>query len=184
MFVLLPEELKKPGYCGELSFNLYGTRRAAAAWEEDYSAKLKEWGFIRGASCPVIFRHDEKALIIVVHGDDCLCLGSEEELDWFKGNMQSAYQCRATGRAGPEEQDGKPIKNRSGNWLCADFQAGQCTESRDGWCAKHDWPVHQCARCVAGRHGAHRPNECAQEPKETRQQSRKRRKRQRQGQTQ
>ena len=55
--------------CGELTFWLYGFRKAAVAWEELYSGKLMESGFKRGLTCVVVFYHAETDFPLVVHGE-------------------------------------------------------------------------------------------------------------------
>ena len=58
VYIELPEECgAAPGMCGKLNFWLYGFRPAAAAWEKLYSNKLVGAGFVRGASCGVVFYH-------------------------------------------------------------------------------------------------------------------------------
>ena len=68
--VELPEERRKLGVRGRLVYCLYGTRPAAHAWEEHYSKRLVDQGFIRGRSSPCIFVHGERGIIVVQHGDD------------------------------------------------------------------------------------------------------------------
>ena len=84
-YVQLPDELNEPGRCGKLIYNLYGTRIAASAWEADYGEKMVQWGFKRGASCPCIFRQSSRPLWVVVHGDDFVMLGSDEQMNWLRG---------------------------------------------------------------------------------------------------
>ena len=43
-YVDLPPERWEAGKCARLNYNLYGTRGAAAAWEEHYSERLVKWG--------------------------------------------------------------------------------------------------------------------------------------------
>ena len=52
VFVELAPERRRPGICGKLRTNLYGTRGAAVAWEKDYTQRLEEWGFVRGFASP------------------------------------------------------------------------------------------------------------------------------------
>ena len=55
VFVKLPDEDAEPGMCGRLNVSMYGTRDAAANWEEKYSQHLIDNGFERGASSPCVF---------------------------------------------------------------------------------------------------------------------------------
>ena len=56
--------------CGKLIHWLYGCRPAAQAWEEHFSALLKNHGFKRLKSVPVAFVHETRDMSGVVHGDD------------------------------------------------------------------------------------------------------------------
>ena len=68
--------------CGKLIYWLYGCRPAAQAWEEHYSGVLEAVGFKRLLSSPVAFYHEERDLVGVVHGDDFVFVGVDEELDF------------------------------------------------------------------------------------------------------
>ena len=74
-FVKLPPERRRPGVCGLLVSNLCGTRGASAAWEAEYSSKMKVWGFARGSASPCVFVHTQRCLMVVVHGADFACTG-------------------------------------------------------------------------------------------------------------
>ena len=49
VYVELPEDFGRPGYCGRLERPLHGMRMAATAWEEHYAAKFEGW--IRQGYC-------------------------------------------------------------------------------------------------------------------------------------
>ena len=68
------------GRAGKLNFWLYGFRKAASAWEDFYAEVMEEAGFRRGVGCSVIFRHEEKDLLGVIHGDDFVFGGNDEDL--------------------------------------------------------------------------------------------------------
>jgi hypothetical protein len=54
-WVELPEEFWQWGRYARLRRWLYGMRKAAAGWEEDYSKRLVEAGFTRGKAVPTSF---------------------------------------------------------------------------------------------------------------------------------
>ena len=109
-YVQLPEERRKPGRCARLQYNLYGTRAAAQAWEEHYSGKLVDAGIRPGRTCPCIFCHDDKAVLVVVHGDDFHILGREADLDWTKGILLQNYELTHRARLGFESGDDKSAR--------------------------------------------------------------------------
>ena len=97
---------------------MYGTRAAASSWAKEYGSKLKEWGFKRGKSTPCVFEHEERDLKIMVHGDDFVTLGLEEQIKWFHESMQSTYEVTIRGVLGPEAKDDRRIEilNRVVEW--------------------------------------------------------------------
>ena len=63
-YVQLPQEdPDHESMCGYLLRHMYGTRRAADGWQEEYSTMLvQELGFTQGISCPNTFSHGEKGI--------------------------------------------------------------------------------------------------------------------------
>ena len=43
--------------CALLRRHMYGTRRAAEGWQEEYSTRLCEAGFAQGVASPCVFTH-------------------------------------------------------------------------------------------------------------------------------
>ena len=84
LFVQLPPELAKPGICAKLRRCLYGTRDAPARGEAFAAGELTAMGFKRGRASPCCFSHRSRDLVCVVHGDDFIFAGKEEELDWVE----------------------------------------------------------------------------------------------------
>jgi len=117
-FIDLPEEIQEAGKCAKLNFWLYGMRPAARAWEDTYSNKLVEYGFVQGVSAPTVFFHKEKNMECVVHGDDFTILGFEEDLDDLALAMGSWFEIKVRGKIGPEVGDNKEmtILNRTITW--------------------------------------------------------------------
>ena len=70
LFVHLPPEEKRAGYCARLLRCLYGTRDAPARWEAFLAGELSSMGFIQGKASPCCFIHKSRDLACVVHGDD------------------------------------------------------------------------------------------------------------------
>ena len=88
VYVNLPDEDSKPGYCARLNVSMYGTRDAASNWEDKYASHLIKCGFVQGKSSPCVFFHAEKGISVVVHGDDFTFLGNDVALDWCTTVMQ------------------------------------------------------------------------------------------------
>ena len=104
-YVEIPPERARPGFRARLRFNLYGTRGAAAAWEEHYASLMESWGIARGRSSPCLFVHPQRGLLVVVHGDDFHNFGPVSSLDWFKSKLTSVYLLKHRARLGTEPGD-------------------------------------------------------------------------------
>ena len=110
VFVELPEEAgAAPDECGRLVYWLYGCRPAAQAWEEHYAGVLQDAGFERLMASPVAFFHKERDLMGVVHGDDFIFTGVDEQLDFVLQVLRKEYELKDRGRLGSGEKDLKSV---------------------------------------------------------------------------
>ena len=110
VYVELPPEAEvQEDECGKLIQWLYGCRPAAQAWEEHYSALLKANGFERLKSVPVAFVHKERDMIGVVHEDDFIWEGCDEDLDWALKVLEKKYELKNRGGLGPGPSDVRKI---------------------------------------------------------------------------
>ena len=118
-YIDLPDEIREPGKCAKLLYWLYGMRPAARGWEDTYAEKLMGIGFEQGASAPTLFKHVEKSMECVVHGDDFTILGFEEDLLELSKTMMSWFEIKVRGILGPDAHDLKSLSilNRNVEWL-------------------------------------------------------------------
>ena len=72
VFINLPSEDPdaKEGEVGQLLLCLYGTRDAAKEWQGTLSDHLRTLGFVPGIGHPSVFKHEERGLCVLVHGND------------------------------------------------------------------------------------------------------------------
>ena len=111
-FVELCEEDKEEGdenMCGELLVSMYGTRPAATNWQKCYTDLLEANGFRKAKSNSCLFCHKDRRLKTMVHGDDFVTAGSERQLTWFKGILESKFETKSK-IIGPERHDDKSAK--------------------------------------------------------------------------
>ena len=116
---LPPEDADNGVQCGLLLRHMYGTRRAADGWQEEYSTLLvQELGFRQGVSCPNIFFNSERGIRCSVHGDDFTSSGPKPELDWMEREIAERYEITMQPRMGPGPDDAKEglILNRVVRW--------------------------------------------------------------------
>ena len=110
VYIKLPEECRSEmGKCGRLKHWLYGFRPAAQAWENFYAEKLEKFGFKRGVASPVIFRHEEKDMDCVVHGDDFTVCGFDADLLLLAEEMAKWFEIKVRAILGDDDKDDKEI---------------------------------------------------------------------------
>ena len=119
IYVQFPAEFPAPaGSCGLLRRHMYGTRRAAEGWQDEYSSSLTAMGFVQGAASPCVFVHLKRNIVVSVHGDDFTAAGPKSSLDWYETEMRKKYELTVGGRLGPAATDDKEatVLNRVIRW--------------------------------------------------------------------
>ena len=96
---------KKCGRYAKLKRWLYGMRKAASGWEDDYARRLVEYGFQRGRAASTIFHHPKTKVRVVVHGDDFTFAGTESELRIIEAKMHEWYDVKVHGILGSGKRD-------------------------------------------------------------------------------
>jgi hypothetical protein len=95
VFVEICEEDREPGdegMCGELLVSTNGTRPAASNWQKCYTALLCSRGFRRTRANTCMFRHSERDLDVMVHGDDFMSTGDHEDLIWLQKVLEEKFE--------------------------------------------------------------------------------------------
>ena len=108
-WVELPEDFKQYGRFARLRRWLYGMRKAASGWEEDYSDRLLKIGFIRGKSASTVFWNKNTGVRIVVHGDDFTMSGTRKALMGIKEKLEEWYDIKFRGIMGSEADEIKAV---------------------------------------------------------------------------
>ena len=104
---LHPKVGAEPGQCGNLNLWLYGFFKAASASEDFYAEVMEEASFRRGVGCSAISRHEEKDLLGVVHGDDFVFGGNDEDLKCVAKVLAVKFVIKVKAVLGPEDEDQK-----------------------------------------------------------------------------
>ena len=117
-WVELPDEFKKFGRYAKLKRWVYGMRKAASGWEDEYARRLVEDGFRRGTAASAIFYHPKTQVRVVVHGDDFTFVGTESELKRIQAKMHEWYDVKGRGVLGSGKRDVHEIEilGRSLTW--------------------------------------------------------------------
>ena len=97
---------------------MYGTRSAAAGWQEKYSTTLIKLGFVQGLDVSSVFRHEDRQIMCTVHGGDFTSFGPAEELDWVNIVLDKEYEVSLGSRLWPGPDDSKEAHalNRNITW--------------------------------------------------------------------
>ncbi len=117
--VQLPsEDPDSDSMCARLLRHMYGTRAAADGWQEEYSTRLVDLGFVQGSASPNVFRHHERQITTSVHGDDFTSSGPANQLDWLETALAEHYELTIAPRLGPGPGDAKEgrVLNRVIRW--------------------------------------------------------------------
>ena len=93
----LPEEDKIEGegdMVGKLRMSLYGTRDAAANFQEEVRRFMVKLGFKQGKYNPCTYWHKERRIRTLVHGDDFVSKASRKEAGWLKKKMEERFEIK------------------------------------------------------------------------------------------
>jgi hypothetical protein len=125
VYVDLPPEVRQPGKCALLRRCLYGTRDAPARWEAFLAAELLKMGFVRGKASPCCFSHSSSDLRCIVHGDDFVFVGCDNDLQWAQDEMNRRFLVKVIGKLGGDSEDLQELRvlNRVLSWTPGGIKA-------------------------------------------------------------
>ena len=97
VYVQLPDEDREEGdeeRCGKLKMSMYGTRDAALNWALEYGETLKAAGYEQGRANPCLFHHSGLGVSIMVHGDDFVAVGPNQNLSDTRRVLEDKYKLK------------------------------------------------------------------------------------------
>ena len=114
LYVEIPAEDREPGdenMVAKLNLCLYGTRDAAFQWGERVAQQLEQNGFVRGEAFPSVYVHEGRGIVTMVHGDDYLSSGTEQDLMWLKSKLEVEFEVKSkiVGAASHLEKEAKVL---------------------------------------------------------------------------
>ena len=97
--VELPTEAKgqyegEEDVVGLLQMSLYGTRDAAANFQEEVKKTMTKLGFVQSRYSPSVYWHQGRGLLTLVHGDDFITTGDREHARWFKEALEKRFEIK------------------------------------------------------------------------------------------
>ena len=81
---------------GVLNRALYGTRDAPQLWGEEVKRKMIALGFTSSTLQPSVYHHKERDIMVVVHVDDFLASGEQDQLDRLNKDMMEMLDLYGT----------------------------------------------------------------------------------------
>ena len=94
---------------GHLKMSCYGTRDAAMNWQGEVARVILKWGFTRGKYNPCLYWHKGWKVRVLVHGDDFVAVGEEEDVEWFRKLAVGWFEMKVRGKLGDGVKDEKEI---------------------------------------------------------------------------
>ena len=101
VYVDFPPERSEIGKCARLLYTLYGMRTTASSWEKEYGNTLKDAGFVIGRANTCAFWRPERGVSVVVHGDDFVIAGFENDLKYVENVLRKKYPVKMRAMLGP-----------------------------------------------------------------------------------
>jgi len=74
--------------------SLYGTRDAAMNWQEEVAKEMARWGFRRGQYNPCVYWHPQTKLMVMVHGDDFMSVGTRAAAKDFRAKLEGRFEIK------------------------------------------------------------------------------------------
>ena len=112
----LPDEDKDAGdweedMVGILEMSLYGTRDAAANFQQEVQRFMRDIGFRCGKYNVCTFWHPKRDLKTMVHGDDFVTSGERDDLQWLKEQMEKRFEIKTQtiGHGPGDSREGKVL---------------------------------------------------------------------------
>ena len=79
---------------GYLQLSLYGTRDAAANFQNEVRQFMEGAGFVQSCYCPQVYWHRSRGLKVLVHGDDFVTVGERCNVHWFRDRLGQRFEIK------------------------------------------------------------------------------------------
>ena len=125
----LTEEEREQDLVGYLVKSLYGTRDAAANFQQEVRKFMESKQFTISRYSPCMYHHQARGLRVLVHGDDFVTSGDRAEVLWLQEQLARIFEVKTKliGQAGMVgeklrvQEEGK-ILNRLVRWTADGFE--------------------------------------------------------------
>ena len=107
-----PPHLRDTERCWLLKKCMHGTFLAAARWQHLVQKVGTDIGLLSSSNCPCAFGHSARDLDMVVHGDDFIVVGDDDDLDWLSRKLNEKLELVQEARSGPGSDSDATVLNR------------------------------------------------------------------------
>ena len=76
---------------GVLEMSLYGTRDAAANFQNEVAKLMKVLGYTQAVYDANLYHHNQHGISVLVHGDDFVAVGGREKVEDFKQQLGKRF---------------------------------------------------------------------------------------------
>ena len=73
---------------------MYGTRDAPQIWQNEVRTTMESLGFCMSILQASEYYHQSRGMIVIVHVDDFLCSGDEDDLEWLCDCLKDKYDLK------------------------------------------------------------------------------------------
>ncbi len=81
---------------GRLRLSMYGTREAAAAWQDKIREVMISNDFQQSLTNPCLYVHRTRQIETMVHGDNFVSVADECDLLWLKSRFEKEFEIKST----------------------------------------------------------------------------------------
>ena len=119
--VIPPPGASRAGHVWQLRKAMYGTRKAAQAWQEYVANVFKRNGWVRIAIAAGAYYEPTMDMTSAVHGDDVITEGESEALDELDRQLSADMDVKCLGRVGPDGVEELTYLKRTVRWTGRGF---------------------------------------------------------------
>ena len=77
---------------GHINMSLHGARDAAINWQEEVAKEMSRWGVRRGNLNPCLYGQSETKLMVMVHGDGFMSVGTRAAAKSFREKRDGRFE--------------------------------------------------------------------------------------------
>ena len=129
------------GVVGQLRRAMYGTRDAPQIWAAEVARALATFGCERSVHQPSVYFHRSRQMVIIVHVDDFLCSGTENDCKWLYDSLKAKYDLKHT-LLHPNSNEEARYLNRRVRWVGLEIEIEG--DDKHAKVLQDEWGLAQC----------------------------------------